>query len=125
MSAVDRDVMVERCAEAAHEMNRILCESQGDMSQLRWVDAPEWQRTSAINGVRGALAGNTPEQSHESWLAEKVATGWVFGPNKDPVTKQHPCMVSYSELPPSQRAKDVLYLATVAAMAKALGLTDV
>jgi hypothetical protein len=112
--------IVSRCAEAAHEMNRILCESQGDMSQPRWADAPEWQRTSAINGVRGAIAGNTPEQSHASWMAEKVATGWVYGPRKDAAAKQHPCMVAYAELPPSQRAKDALYIATVAAMRAAL-----
>lgn len=113
--------LVERCAEAAHEMNRILCESQGDVSQPRWLDAPEWQRSSAINGVRGALAGNTPEQSHELWLREKVATGWGYGAVKDPVAKTHPCMVSYSQLPPEQRAKDLLFISSVTFMAAALG----
>ncbi len=110
------------CAEAAHEMNRILCEAQGDMSQPSWDDAPGWQRSSAINGVRGALSGNTPEQSHELWLAEKVATGWTYGPVKDPIAKTHPCMVNYHTLPPSQRAKDALFIATVRSMAAALSL---
>ncbi len=117
---MDVETIEIRCAEAAHEMNRILCEAQGDMSQPRWADAPEWQRTSAISGVRGALCGNTPEQSHESWLKEKVENGWVYGPVKDPEKKQHHCMVPYAQLPPSQRAKDELYLATVRAMAAAL-----
>lgn len=109
------------CAAAAHEANRVYCVARGDMSQPHWEEAPEWQRSSAYKGVEGALAGNTPEQSHESWLAEKRATGWVYGPVKDPDTKTHPCMVAYADLPPEQQAKDALFIGTVRAMARALG----
>jgi hypothetical protein len=115
-------VAVETCAIAAHEVNRAYCAALGDVSQPRWEDAPDWQKDSARKGVHGALAGNTPEQSHASWAVEKEATGWVWGPVKDPVAKTHPCLVPYSELPPAQRAKDELYLSTVRAMAKALGV---
>ncbi|MDE3097333.1 MAG: hypothetical protein KGK07_15200 [Chloroflexota bacterium] len=118
---MNRTEIVERCAEAAHEMNRIYCEAHGDASQPRWSDAPDWQRSSAIKGVAGALAGNTPEQSHEGWLSEKAATGWKYGPVKDPAKKEHPCFVLYAELPPEQRMKDHLFIATVLAMAEALG----
>lgn len=112
---------IEACARAAHETNRAYCIAIGDASQLPWDDAPEWQKNSARNGVRGALAGNTPVQSHDSWLKQKIADGWVYGPVKDPATKQHPCMVPYSDLPPEQRRKDGLYLAVVRAMSHALG----
>lgn len=101
------------CAEAAHEMNRVWCSAHGDMSQPLWRDAPDWQRTSALNGVRGVLTGNTPRQSHESWLKEKEATGWKYGPVKDPEKKEHPCFVAYDELPPEQKAKDHLFVNTV------------
>lgn len=111
---------VEACAQAAHEANRAYCLALGDVSQLPWESAPDWQKTSARNGVAGALAGNTPEQSHESWLAEKAATGWKYGPVKDAEKKEHPCFVPYAELPPEQRAKDELFLSTVRAVAKAL-----
>jgi hypothetical protein len=112
---------IEICAEAAHEMNRIYCESQSDFTQVRWCDAPEWQRASSINGVAGVLAGATPEQSHESWLAEKIAAGWKYGAVKDVEVKTHPCCVPYAELPPEQQRKDQLYIATVKAIAEALG----
>ena len=46
-------------------------------------------------------------------MAEKVATGWKYGPVKNPDAKEHPCMVPYAELPPEQRRKDALYLAMV------------
>lgn len=114
------DQIVKHCAEAAHEMNRIYCEAHGDMSQKYFIDSPEWQKQSALNGVYGALAGNTPEQSHESWLAEKTATGWKYGPIKDPEKKEHPCFVPYGQLPPEQRQKDSLFVTTVSSMAAAL-----
>jgi hypothetical protein len=88
----------------------------GDLSQPSWENAPDWQRSSARSGVRGALAGNTPEQSHEGWLAEKRAAGWSYGPVKNPDKKEHPCFVPYAQLDFSQRAKDGLYLEVVRAV---------
>lgn len=114
------DDTIEACARAAHEINRAYCIALGDESQPPWESAPDWQKSSARNGVVGALAGNTPEQSHESWLAEKRATGWTYGPFKDPGKKQHPCFVPYTELPAAQQKKDALFVTTVRAMAAAL-----
>jgi hypothetical protein len=103
-------------ARASHEANRAYCIAIGDYSQPHWEDAPEWQQSSAMSGVRGVIAGDTPEQSHESWLAEKAATGWKYGATKDPEKKEHPCFVPYSELPEDQKAKDAVYVATVRAI---------
>jgi len=109
------------CARAAHEVNRVYCIAQGDMSQPTWDDAPLWQRESAIKGVEGALRGASPKESHEGWLEEKRRTGWTYGPVKNPEKKEHPCMVAYEDLPSAQQQKDALYLSTVRAMAIALG----
>ena len=57
---MEKEEVVERCAEAAHEMNRLFCEANGDTSQTIWVNAPAWQRESAIRGVNTALSGATP-----------------------------------------------------------------
>lgn len=111
--------MVRAAAEAAHEANRIFCTSIGDTSQVPWNQAPEWQQKSAIEGVRVALGGATPEQQHEAWCADKRHDGWVLGPAKDPAKKEHPCLVPYADLPPEQKAKDALYLAVVRGMAAA------
>ena len=111
---------IEACARAAHEANRAYCLALGDTSQPPWDAAPEWQKSSARNGVAGALAGATPEQSHESWLAEKKATGWKYGPVKNPDAKEHPCFVPYAELPPAQRAKDAIFTTVVRVMGAAL-----
>lgn len=112
---------IEATARAAHEANRAWCLAYGDDSQLPWDEAPEWQRTSAMHGVRGVLAGNGPEQSHESWLEEKLRTGWKYGPVKDPEKKEHPCFVPYAELPPEQKAKDQVFVGVVRAFVAAWG----
>jgi hypothetical protein len=117
---VNEQTKVEACARAAHEANRAYCIAIGDLSQPSWDEAPDWQKSSAVKGVEGALSGNTPEQSHAGWLAEKVATGWVYGPTKDPEHKQHPCMVPYAELTIAQRMKDHIFVSVVHAVALAL-----
>ena len=117
-----KDIRAEACARAAHEANRAYCIALGDMSQRPWDEAPDWQRSSALQGVDGVLAGNTPRQSHESWLAEKERTGWKHGPVKDPERKEHPCFVPYDELPIEQREKDGVFVGVVQAMARALGI---
>ena len=113
---------IEAAARAAHEANRAYCIALGDKSQVSWDDAPQWQRDSAINGVRGVMHANTPRESHESWLAEKKAAGWIYGETKDADKKTHPCMVEYDKLPPDQQAKDDVYVAVVKAMLIAQGI---
>ena len=104
-------------AQVAHEANRALCLTQGDNSQLPWPDAPQWQTDSAINGVEHAKDPNVkPEDSHVSWLAEKRAAGWIWGPEKNPHQREHPCIMPYAELSNSQRIKDVLFLAVARAL---------
>lgn len=110
------DIVIETAARASHEANRAWCLSHGDMSQPSWDDAPEWQRSSALLGVRGVASGNTPEQSHEGWLEQKRADGWKWGPVKDPSAKEHPCFVPYADLPPEQKAKDHIFVGVVRAV---------
>ena len=102
-------------AEIAHEQNRIYCVSIGDNSQTYWDGAPQWQKDSAINGVDAIAQGKIqrPSASHANWLAEKEAAGWVYGEEKDPEEKTHPCIVPFDDLPPEQRFKDHLFFTTV------------
>lgn len=111
---------IEMIARIAHEINRAYCEALGDHTQLSWEDAPDWQRSSAMDGVAYHLqnTGVTPEQSHENWLMRKWTEGWVYGPVKDAEKKTHPCCVPYEQLPKSQQVKDYLFRAVVNLLAK-------
>jgi hypothetical protein len=108
----------EAIAKVCHEANRAYCATLGDLSQVPWDMAPEWQRQSAIKGVEFNLAhpDAPPSASHDSWLEEKRATGWKYGPVKDPEKKEHPCFVPYEDLPLEQRRKDALFKAIVGAL---------
>ena len=109
---------LEYIARIAHEINRAYCQALGDTSQPAWENAPDWQRSSAINGVQFHIdnpqAG--PDHSHNEWLKEKEAGGWKYGPVKNPETKEHPCFVPYEPLPVEQKAKDYLFRAVVHAL---------
>lgn len=102
-------------AMMCHEANRQYCASIGDNTQPSWADAPEWQKGSAVNGVKHRLENplSTPEDSHKSWLNEKTLDGWKYGEVKNPETKEHPCFCDYSQLSESQRKKDEIFIATV------------
>lgn len=105
----------EQIAKICHEVNRSYCQALGDTSQASWEESPQWQRDSAMLGVKlhteHPEAG--PQASHESWMAQKVAEGWVYGPVKDPVLKTHHCMVPFKDLPREQQAKDFIFRGVV------------
>lgn len=110
---------VEQITAVAHETNRAYCNAIGDKSQVPWEKAPDWQKKSAIDGVKYHKKGDkAPEDSHNNWLALKEKEGWKYGPKKDPEKKTHPCMVPYSDLPKDQRRKDALFIAVVHALIK-------
>ena len=100
-------------AKLCHKVNKEYCLALGDKSQLEWDDCPEWQKRSAIQGVEFHLVNKdtSPEDSHKSWMSEKINGGWVFGPEKNVEKKEHPCLVPFLELPLAQRAKDHIFKA--------------
>lgn len=119
--SLPRAMDVDAIARMCHEVNRAYCQFLGDNSQPAWEDAPDWQKQSARMGVMLHLGNSDagPQASHESWMAQKVAEGWTWGPTKDPEKKQHHCMVPFAELPREQQAKDWLFRGVVHAMASA------
>jgi hypothetical protein len=113
---------VEAIARVCHEANAAYCAALGDHSQPSWEGAPDWQRQSAIAGVRFHLTNPDagPAGSHENWLKDKLADGWVYGPVKDPDAKEHPCMVPFDQLPRQQQAKDYIFTAIVRVLGSVL-----
>ena len=104
-------IQVVDIARVCHDANRAYCKVLGDDTQPPWEYAPAWQRDSAITGIN-AIVDNpslTSEQSHENWMQWKLAEGWTYAPVKNPVTKTHPNLVSYSELSSEQQTKDALF----------------
>lgn len=108
---------IEKIAGVCHEANRAYCATLGDASQVPWAEAPEWQRESAMNGVRHCLGldghpprfGHGASSNHDVWMEQKLREGWRYGPIKDVENKVHPCLLPYQSLPAEQKRKDVLF----------------
>lgn len=107
-------------ASICHEANRQYCKTIGDFSQPTWEAAPEWQRQSAMEGVKALVEDPSlsPQDLHQKWCEAKLSGGWKYGQEKNADEKTHPCLVGYDQLPEEQRVKDYLFQAVVRAVAK-------
>ncbi len=117
---------IETIARVAHEVNRAYCRAIGDVSQVHWWEAPEWQRESVRAGVRGVLDGTyaTAEQQHNAWLDRKQSEGWRYGGVKDVAAKLHPAILSWELLSADQRVKADLCRAVCTEVALLLGVDE-
>lgn len=46
------------------------------------------------------------ENVHEVWASSRIAEGWQYGETRDEVLKLHPCLVTYDDLPESEKEYD-------------------
>lgn len=109
-------------AQVAHEINKEYCLAIGDSSQLPWDEAPAWQKESAVLGVMFHVENPNagPDASHNSWMKQKIDTGWKYGEVKDADKKEHPCIVPFEDLPMQQQFKDYLFRQIVHSLKKFL-----
>jgi hypothetical protein len=117
-----KKMTVTDIAQVAHEINKEYCLAMGDSSQLPWDEAPAWQKESAVLGVMFHVENPNagPDASHNSWMEQKIVTGWKFGLTKDPENKYHPCIVPFEQLPKEQQFKDYLFRQVVHSLKKFL-----
>ena len=106
-------------ARVVHEAARALQIAQGEPSTSPpWDEAADWMRASTLAAVR--FRRDHPEArsgaQHEQWMAERLATGWRYGPVKDADLKTHPSLVPFADLPIAERRKDALVIAVIDAL---------
>lgn len=106
---------IEYIAKICHEANRVWCQAGGDYTQKHWEDAEQWQRDSAINGVKFRINNSNAgvDSQHNAWMEDKMRNGWTFGEIKNDEKKTHPCIVPFEKLPKFQQKKDSLFCAIV------------
>lgn len=54
------------------------------------------------------LAEQLAENAHNLWARNRFCEGWKYSSNRDDARKLHPCLVSYAELPESEKQYDRL-----------------
>lgn len=52
------------------------------------------------------LSERIAENAHDVWAAGRLAEGWTWGPVRDDLLKQHPCLVPYGKLPEQEKEDD-------------------
>lgn len=70
--------------------------------QPRPIDTSSVRLTQDLIDLTERLA----ENAHEVWASKRVAEGWKLGPKKDSDLKETPLLVSYAELPESEKQYD-------------------
>lgn len=113
-----QELKVLDIAFMCHQVNKEWCKMNGDDTQKDWLLAEDWQRNSAVSGVKFKLANPEAKEDaqHNAWMKDKVDAGWKYGPVKDVDEKTHPCIVPFNELPEFQQKKDALFCAIVDAL---------
>jgi len=54
------------------------------------------------------LTERLAENAHEHWARQRLSEGWTYGPTRDDVKKEHPCLVPYAVLPDAEKQYDRL-----------------
>jgi hypothetical protein len=53
-----------------------------------------------------ALTERLARNAHAVWARQRIRDGWVWGPNRDDVLKQHPSLVEYDALTDDEKEYD-------------------
>jgi ryanodine receptor 2 len=75
----------------------------------------------ALTDGQVALVETLAAHVHDVWAAQRIADGWRFGRTRDDISKSHPCLVPYDELPESEKTYDRVMVEQVIKAAVALG----
>ncbi len=52
------------------------------------------------------LGEKLAENVHEVWAQARLKEGWTYGEQRDDMKKTHPCLISYEELPETEKQYD-------------------
>lgn len=66
------------------------------------VDTSNIYLPEELNKLIEQMAKNV----HEVWAKNRVEQGWTYGEVRNDDYKQHPCLVSYEELPDEEKKYD-------------------
>jgi hypothetical protein len=70
--------------------------------QPKPLDVTKVKLTPELRGLQEHLAKNT----HEIWAKLRLEQGWSHGPTRNDAEKKHPCLISYEDLPESEKVYD-------------------
>jgi hypothetical protein len=73
---------------------------------VQYVPNPRDTSMIALPAEIGELTEKLAENAHDNWAKQRMHEGWHWGARRDDAKKEHPCLVSYAELPESEKEYD-------------------
>jgi hypothetical protein len=73
---------------------------------MNYVPNPIDTSRTVIDGEILKLTELLAKNAHEVWAKQRLSEGWKYGPNRNDLEKLHPCLVTYEELPESEKEYD-------------------
>lgn len=110
---------LKEVARVVHEINRHYNKLLMDREDPHWGeldDADKARRVSLLSETVPDIKKISAKKMHDMWMAQQEKEGWIYGDNYDAKKKTHPCIVSWTDLPDLEKAKDAMYLAVIKAM---------
>jgi ryanodine receptor 2 len=82
----------------------MLSEMLGD--RMTYTPRPIDTSTVELTEALLQLTERLSEHAHEVWAKQRLADGWTWGPRRDDLTKCHPNLVPYDQLPDPEKQYD-------------------
>lgn len=104
---------LEHFGEAAHDPARpsgapwAILKEEFKAANRRTIDHDALKKVFLGQAPSREMIEKLAEAEHRSWMADRILAGWRRGEQRDDSKKLHPSIVSYHELPQSERAKDL------------------
>jgi len=77
-----------------------------EMNRTSYIPHPIDTRDVKLSEQILELAELLAKNTHEVWAYNRAAQGWTYGPCRDDVKKETPCMVAYEDLPEDEKEYD-------------------
>lgn len=109
-------------AQIAHKLDVAYAAAVYGENKPGWHQLPAEDRKHISDRVVYYLTDPNAVVSslHEKWAYSKLSSGWSYGKEFNEEKKQHPLLISYSELPLTRRVADTLFMQTVQTLSRLL-----
>lgn len=73
---------------------------------ISYIPTPIDTSNEVLPNELEVLAEKIAKNVHDVWAEGRLMDGWTYGPTRDDIKKQHPCLVPYEELSEAEKEYD-------------------